>query len=42
MKARILRALVFGLVLLGSTTLLADGSQIPWCPISCQSGPAVR
>lgn len=36
MKTRLIRILVFALLVLGSTTIYADGGEpIPWCPTGC-------
>jgi len=36
MKTRLIKALAFALLLLGSITIYADGPDpIPWCPVSC-------
>jgi hypothetical protein len=43
MKTKVIRMLVLGLMLLGATTIYADGpGTIPWCPISCSSSVAMR
>ena len=38
MKTRLVKTVAFALLLLGSMTIYADGSPIPWCPGVCPTG----
>lgn len=42
MKTRVTRMLMLALLLLTSMMIYADGSPIPWCPISCSLNVVVR
>lgn len=42
MKTRLIRMLVLGMLLLGASTIYADGggNPIPWCPGGCPGAAA--